>query len=155
MKILIVYDSHHGNTEQIAQSIREVTNKVHEVQLKRIKDTSPEDLRGVDYLVVGSPTKGGIATKNTIQFFDNIANDSLTMMKVVAYDTGIAAEGPKRFIRSAIQLLGYASSSMTKMLKQKGAKVIATKTFFILRKEGSLARGEIKRAGKWAEHMLL
>jgi flavodoxin len=154
MKILIVYDSRHGNTERIARTIQDVIHKTNEVQLKKVKDTSSEDLYNIDFLVVGSPTHGGRASKNTKQFFYSLADNSLTKIKAATYDTGLSVNGPKRFMRNVFRLLGYTSENTTKMLKEKGAKIITSKTFFILKKEGALVKGEIKRAEKWAEHTL-
>lgn len=154
MKTLIIYDSLYGNTEKIAQSIQEVARKTHEVQLKKVKDASPEDLRGIDFLIVGSPTHGGRASENTKQFFDSLASASLTKIKAVAYDTGITVDAQNWFMRFVIRFFGYASGNIAKLLENKGANVIATETFFVKSKEGSLVEGEIKRAEKWAERIL-
>jgi flavodoxin len=104
--------------------------------------------------VVGSPTHGGRASENTKQFFDSLAKDSLTKVKAVAYDTGITVDGQNWFMRFVIRFFGYASGNIAKLPENKGAKVVATETFFVMSKEGPLVEGEIKRAEKWAEHIL-
>lgn len=154
MKILIVYDSIYGNTEKIAQAIQETIIKLHEVHIKKAKNATLEDLRGIDFLIVGSPTHGGRASRNTKRFLCRIANGSLTKVKAAAFDTGIPVEGQNCFIRFVIRFFGYASGNIAKMLVKKDAKIISTETFFVLGKEGPLAEGEIKRAGKWAEQIL-
>jgi flavodoxin len=54
MKILVVYDSLYGNTEQVAKSIAvEMTS--HEVNILLAKNTSQKDIESVDLLFAGSP----------------------------------------------------------------------------------------------------
>ncbi len=53
MKSLVIYDSVYGNTEKIAQAIGK-TLKGNAISIKQVK---PEDLKGIDLLLVGSPTQ--------------------------------------------------------------------------------------------------
>ena len=55
MRVLIIYDSVHGNTNKIAQAIGEAIGG----QVLRASEVDAADLQGFDLLIVGSPTHGG------------------------------------------------------------------------------------------------
>jgi len=61
VKILIVYDSKTGNTEQMAYAIAEGAKQVEgvEVTVKRVDNTKLEDLLNADGIIIGSPTYYG------------------------------------------------------------------------------------------------
>ena len=61
MKALIIYDSAYGNTEQVAQAIGAAIGGAlaspEDVETRRVGDVRPDQLSGVELLVVGSPTQ--------------------------------------------------------------------------------------------------
>jgi flavodoxin len=57
MKALVVYDSVFGNTEQIAQAIGKALGSQAEVNILRVSNVKPEQLTGLKFLIVGSPTR--------------------------------------------------------------------------------------------------
>ena len=60
--ILILFDSRGGLTEQLAQAVAEGVRSVAGAQLslRRLDDASPEELKEVDAVIVGSPNWSGI-----------------------------------------------------------------------------------------------
>ncbi len=62
-KILIIYYSKTGNTEEMAKAVGEgVKEERVEVEVKRVEDTKVEDLLEADGIIIGSPTYyGGMA----------------------------------------------------------------------------------------------
>jgi NAD(P)H dehydrogenase (quinone) len=60
-KILVVYDSRSGNTEKMAFAVSEGAKKVKGVEaiVKKVEQTSLEDLLQADGIVMGSPTYYG------------------------------------------------------------------------------------------------
>ncbi|MGB9853379.1 MAG: flavodoxin family protein, partial [Candidatus Bathyarchaeales archaeon] len=60
-KILVVYDSKTGNTEKMAFAVAEGAKQVGgvEVVVKKVDQTSLEDLIGADGIIIGSPTHFG------------------------------------------------------------------------------------------------
>jgi len=59
-KVLVVYDSHSGNTEKMAHAIAEgVKQKNIKVHVKKVNTTSIEDLADHDAIIIGSPTYYG------------------------------------------------------------------------------------------------
>jgi len=55
MKALVVYDSVHGNTAQVARAIGEAID----AEVLHVGDANPASLEELDLLIVGSPTHGG------------------------------------------------------------------------------------------------
>jgi NAD(P)H dehydrogenase (quinone) len=62
-KILVIYYSRTGNTQKMAQLISDSLKAgSHDVVLKKVEDTSIEDLKLADGIIIGSPTYyGGMA----------------------------------------------------------------------------------------------
>ena len=60
-KILIVYDSRSGNTEKMAVAVAEGVKQVKgvEVGVKKVEETSLEDLLNAEGIIMGSPTYYG------------------------------------------------------------------------------------------------
>jgi NAD(P)H dehydrogenase (quinone) len=60
-KILVVYDSKTGNTEKMAIAVAEGARQIEnvEVTVRKVDETSLEDLCGSDGIIMGSPTYYG------------------------------------------------------------------------------------------------
>ena len=87
MKTLIVYDSFFGNTDQIARAIGNVLAAEADVSVVRVADVKPAHLAGLDLLIVGSPTRAFSASPATKAWLKNLPPNSLTGIKVAAFDT--------------------------------------------------------------------
>jgi NAD(P)H dehydrogenase (quinone) len=61
MRVLIVYDSRGGNTEKMALAVAEGVKQVEDVDVavKKVDQTSLEDLQAADGIIMGSPTYYG------------------------------------------------------------------------------------------------
>jgi flavodoxin I len=55
LKVLVTYYSDTGNTEKVAKAICEEVSKKNKTDLKKVKDTKPEELGGYDLVFLGSP----------------------------------------------------------------------------------------------------
>ncbi|MBN1219828.1 MAG: flavodoxin family protein [Anaerolineae bacterium] len=112
MKVMVIYDSAYGNTAQIAQAIGAGLNKAlqspEDVQIHQIGEVKPEQLVGLDVLVVGSPTQKTRPTPATSSFLKNIPRNALAGAKVAAFDT--------RFTEKKINSLGSYSFHIDKRL---------------------------------------
>ena len=62
-QILVIYYSRTGNTQKMAQLISDgLKAGSHDVVFKKVEDTSIEDLKSADGIIIGSPTYyGGMA----------------------------------------------------------------------------------------------
>ena len=71
-KILVIYDSRTGKTEQMAQLVAEGAQEADaEVDLKKVADTDVDELPNYDGLIVGSPTYYGVMAASLKKFFDD------------------------------------------------------------------------------------
>ncbi len=65
MKVLVLFDSRGGLTEQLAQAIAEGVRSVPGAELayRRLDEASQQELKETDALIIGSPNWGGITGK--------------------------------------------------------------------------------------------
>jgi NAD(P)H dehydrogenase (quinone) len=70
-RVLIIYYSRTGNTEEMAKSVAEgVKEEGLEVILKNVEETKVEDLLDSDGIIVGSPTYFGLPSAEIKKLFD-------------------------------------------------------------------------------------
>ncbi len=156
MKILIIYDSFFGNTQDIAKAIAGALQSAHEVELHRVNDLRPRQLSQVDLLILGSPTRGFKATPAITKFISSLPAKQLKGTSVAAFDTRIAIEDvDSRILSPLIRVFGYAAKPMADKLRKKGGELMAPPEGFIVRdSEGPLKEGERDRAAEWANHII-
>ena len=152
MKALVVYDSFFGNTEQIARAIGNALGAAEEVEVRRLADLRPEQLAGLDLLIVGSPTRAVKPSPNTTAFLKAIPAGGLQGIKVAAFDTRISPEDTgSAVLKFFVKLFGYAADPIAKRLQQKGGTLVIPPEGFIVKgSEGPLKDGELDRAANWA-----
>ncbi|MBK6347681.1 MAG: flavodoxin family protein [Bacteroidales bacterium] len=156
MKTLIVYGSAFGNTEQIAFAIRDVLSGSGTVKTVKPEDFTPEDLTGIDLLVVGSPTQKFSPLKGISGFLSAIRPGSLKNVKTAAFDTRIDIKKVNnRMLNFMVFLFGYAAQPIAARLKSKGGIPAAPPAgFFVDDTKGPVSAGEIEKAREWARGML-
>lgn len=148
MKTLVIYDSVFGNTEKVAQSVAKAVN----AQAVRAGNIKPEQLKGVELLAVGSPTRAFSPTEAIKGFLKGLPAGSLKGMKAISFDTRIAInEINIPVLRFMAGIFGYAAGSIAKLLEKKGAILAAQpEGFYVKASEGPLKDGELERAADWA-----
>ena len=155
MNVLVIYDSAFGNTKKIAQAIEEAVEKHDQGKLMTVDDTSLNELRSADLILVGSPTQGGNPTQKMRQFLEGLPDDALQGKLVAAFDTRFDVRVQKLFLRLLMKLIGYASPRISTRLLAKGGALAADPVGFIVQdKAGPLKPGEIKRATIWVDDLL-
>lgn len=143
MNTLVVYDSLHGNTERIAQTIADTLRAFGQAQAIRVDAAQTIDFQGVDLLIPGSPTHGFRPTPAMVSFLGSIPSQSLSRMAIACFDT--------RF-RGRL----WSSSAAPRMVKQLRAmgveSLVPPESFFVkaMKEEGPLLVGEVERAASWA-----
>ncbi len=143
MKVLIVYDSMYGNTEQIAKAIGDGLHSGADVSLLKVDKAGPGDITGINLLIVGSPTQGSKQTVAIQEFLNKLPETGLKGLKIVAFDT--------RMTNRIIRMFGYAAPKITKSLEGKGAvQIIPPEGFWVTGSKGPLKEGELARATQWA-----
>jgi flavodoxin len=143
MKILVVYDSANGNTEQIARAIAGAFNTRHTVEVLRTGAVNPQHLQDAALLIAGSPTYGGRPTPEMLKFLNNIPEGTLKKIDFAAFDT--------RLTTGLVKLFGFAAGKIADQLKNKGGNPLSTpEGFFVKGAKGPLKEGELERASTWA-----
>jgi len=153
MKVLIIYDSFFGNTEQIALALSKAFGDNDIVEIRRISQITADSLTGVNLLFVGSPTRKFTSTPAIKSFLKKLPDNSLERKKVAAFDTRIdIITINNRFLNMMVKLFGYAAEPLDALLRKKGGKsVLPPEGFYVLETEGPLKEGELERAVVWAQ----
>ncbi len=156
MKTLIVYDSYFGNTEKIARAICTSLDSLGDVQIFRVSEVRPDQLAGVDFLIVGSPTRAFRPSPAIQAYLKGLPKDALTGLRVAAFDTRINPEETNSaFLRFMVKLFGYAAKPIANQLAKKGGQLVAPPDgFYVKDTEGPLKEGEMERAANWLNRSL-
>lgn len=87
MKVIVAFDSVHGNTQKVAEAIaEEVRGTGHQAELVSLRDEGDQRPDG-DLLFIGSPTRGGKMTKNAKAFLEALDVDRWRDKRIAAFDT--------------------------------------------------------------------
>ncbi|MBD3180467.1 MAG: nitric oxide synthase, partial [Candidatus Latescibacteria bacterium] len=133
MEVLVVYDSFFGNTEEVAESIAGGIRSERGVETARTSDITPDMLNGLEYLIVGSPTRQFKPTGGVREFVSAIPRHGLSGIRVAAFDTRIDMDNQASgFLRFMVRIFGYAAGSISAKLRKKGGTVAALPEGFIV-----------------------
>jgi len=148
MKALIIYDSAFGNTEKVAQAMGAALG----CEVRRVTEMTPEQLTGLDALIVGSPTQKFQPLKPIKDFLKELPAGKLTGVRVAAFDTRVAlADVNSAILNVFVKLFGYAAEPIGKRLTQKGGELaMPPEGFYVAGTKGPLKDGELERAAAWA-----
>jgi flavodoxin I len=137
VRVLVVYDTTYGNTEQIARAIGEAVA----AQVIQVDEVNPEDLKDYDLVIFGSPTHGGWYTEGFKNLFETA--QALEGLNTAVFDTRT---------KKKKALFGYAAPRMTRSIEKHGGRLLALpEGFIVLLHKGPLQEGEIERAAGWAK----
>lgn len=161
MKAMVIYDSQFGNTAQIAQAIAEGLGEAlgnpDDVQMCHVANARPENLAGLDMLIVGSPTQKFRPTPATKSWLKSLPKNALRGARVAAFDTRIteAEINAHGVLAKFVDIFGYAAQPIADGLQKKGGQEAARpEGFYVGGTEGPLLAGELERAAEWARQIL-
>jgi len=160
MNALIIYDSVFGNTEKIALAIGNALGSKEEVNVLKVSDTRPDQLAGVKFLFVGSPTRRFRPTEALSGLLDRFPGNALKGVKVAAFDTRLTMDEINKtsVLAFFVRLFGtnaYAAGRIANLLRKKGGEMAGTpEGFFVVGMEGPLVEGELERAANWARQIM-
>ena len=148
MKGLVVYDTSHGNTRQVAEAIsdsmRESGVEIDTFYVKKIGKLNAE---AYDYLVVGSPTKFGTMSFTTKRFLGKIKSNKWSGKPFAAFDT----ENPENIERNE----GSAAEKIAEQLKLKQMRLLQpVLKSVVIGWKGPMQEGEIERAEVYAKELI-
>jgi flavodoxin len=144
MKSFVVYQSRHGNTENVARSIAAGLERSGEVTVFSTAHAPvvvPDDIA---LFVVGGPTEAHGMTGPLADYLDRLSGMSAQL--VASFDTRLRWP---RFIS------GSAASGIARKLKLAGANEVAEPmSFFVSGKNPVLEPGELERAEAWGASLV-
>jgi len=156
MKSLVIYDSVFGNTEKVAQAAGNALASGSTNQVVKVTAANPSLLKGLDLLVVGSPTRAFRPTEGISKFLKALPESALQGIKVAAFDTRMDVKKvDNKLLTFMAKRMGYADGALVKLLEKKGGQLAGTtEGFFVKESEGPLEDGELERAAEWAKKLL-
>jgi menaquinone-dependent protoporphyrinogen IX oxidase len=146
MKGAVIYHSKHGNCEQIARSIHKgLVESGADATITDVK-TAAASLSGLDFVVVGSPTRAGRATGAVRRFLKNLdVGDGSA--RFAAFGTGLAKWLPKGE--------PIAAEDIHKALEEKGLRPLAEPLRAgVSGWKGPLIDGEVERAYEYGKNLV-
>ena len=89
MKVLIIFDTKHGNTQKVAELIAEGINSVegNETEVANVKSFDIGEEKTYDLILVGSPNHMGSHIKSIKKFINNLPSTTLKFNSFAVFDT--------------------------------------------------------------------
>ena len=89
MKVLIVFDTKHGNTQRVADLIADGIKSVegNETEVVNVKDFDLSGDKTYDLILIGSPNHVGSHVKSIKKFIKNLSNANIKASSFAAFDT--------------------------------------------------------------------
>lgn len=89
MKILVVYDTKHGNTKRVAELIGDGLESAGEnvITIENVKEIDLNKETTYDLILIGSPNHVGSHTKNIKKLIKNLPNSPLKGKSFAVFDT--------------------------------------------------------------------
>lgn len=141
MRVLIVYGSQFGTTEQLAREMAGAISALHEVDV--VSASEAEDLTGVGIhlLIVGAPTQFKGHRLLVRGFLKHLEEHEFAGVAAAAFDT--RAHGDRGET-------GSAAESIARMLSEAGCNLLVpAESFTVAGYRGPLDEGEGSRAQAW------
>ncbi len=137
-KVIVVYESKHGNTKLVADKIIEGMREVSgiETALSELKEVDLDRLTEYDAILVGSPNHMGGATRSIRKFIDNLEKLNLEGKLGAVFDTYLGGDFEK------------AVRKMEKQINEKvpGLKPVAPGLSIRVKgMKGSIDEGELSK----------
>ncbi|TWD72008.1 flavodoxin [Kribbella amoyensis] len=164
-RALVVYESMFGNTQRIAAAIGEGLRPAFETEVLAVGQT-PRTLPGdVRLLVVGGPTHAfGMSRPSTRD--QAAAQGPMVMPATTGVREWLEMLGPRRTetvaatfdtrVNKVRRLPGSAARAAARRLRHQEYEVIAAPaSFYVGDMTGPLDEGEVDRARKWGEQLVI
>jgi len=148
MKGLVVYDSSHGNTRQVAEAISDSMKDLGiEVDIFYVKKVGKLKAADYEFLVIGSPTKFGTMSFTTKRFLGKVKGKEWANKPFAAFDT----ENPENIERKE----GSAAEKIAEQLKEKQMRLLQpVLKSVVIGWKGPMQEGEIERVKEYAKELV-
>jgi flavodoxin len=144
VNVLVVYDTKHGNTKLVAETIVEGLKIVDGIDstIRDVEDMDVNNIPVFDVVLVGSPNHMGGPVRGITKFIDGLGKLDLTGKQAAVFDTYMGGDVDK------------AVSKMEKRIREKasGLHIIAPGlSVKVEGMKGPLADGELPRCKAFGE----
>jgi flavodoxin len=144
MKSLVVYDTVKGNTAKVAQAI--AAGIGGNTQAVKPDTAGGGAVKGIDLLVIGSPTMGGRPTPAIQTYIDGMPKEIAQKLSFAVFDT--------RLSWKFLKIFKFAGDRISATLKERGGKILGQPEGFVVKSaNGPLADGELERAQLWGRKL--
>jgi menaquinone-dependent protoporphyrinogen IX oxidase len=147
MKGIVVFDTSHGNTKSIAETISETLKESGiAVDAFYVKDVKKLSAKEYDFLVLGSPTKYWTMTLAMRRFLGKVKSKEWVNKPFAAFDT----EDPENIEKKR----GSAGEKIAEKLIEKQMKQqLSVLKAVVLGWKGPLQEGEVERTKDYAREL--
>lgn len=163
MKALVVYESHFGNTEQVARAIAKGLSEHCDVELSDVTQTLPVVSATVDLVVVGGPTHAFSMTRpaTRVSAAEQGAREGSQTLGIREW-LGHQRKGPHSQVVAMFDtragkvrhLPGSAARGAAALARRLGyAAAAKPESFYVHAVTGPLVDGELDRAQVWGEEL--
>jgi menaquinone-dependent protoporphyrinogen IX oxidase len=152
IKGVIVYDTSHGNTQKIAETITEtLRGSGVEADLFKVNEAKKLSAKDYDFFILGSPTKFGTMSFAIKFFLGKIKSEEWVNKPFAAFDT----ENPENIERARIENKEWsAAEKIAQKLREKKMKqLLPVLKASVLGQKGPLVEGEIDRTKDYARQL--
>jgi menaquinone-dependent protoporphyrinogen IX oxidase len=151
MKGIVVYDTSHGNTKKIAETMVETLKESGiEVDLFHVKDAK---LRADDYnfLIVGSPTRFGTMSFAIKFFLGKVKSEKWMNKPFAAFDT----ENPENIENARKENKEWSAGEKIaeKLREKKMDQLMPVLKALVIGQKGPIVEGEIERTKDYAREL--
>ncbi|HUW90201.1 MAG TPA: flavodoxin family protein [Candidatus Nanopelagicaceae bacterium] len=97
MKVLIIFDTKHGNTQKVAELIADGINSVegNGTEVVNVKNFDLNENETYDLILIGSPNHGGRNTKSIKKFINNLSISTVKVNSFAVFDTYMKSDFEK------------------------------------------------------------
>jgi len=116
----------------------------------------PEQLAGLELLIVGSPTQKFRPLPAVTALLKGIPQGGLKGVKVAGFDTRfpVSEIEKNRVLAFFVRIFGYAAKPISDRLEKAGGERVAPpEGFYVGEVQGPLLEGELERAADWARQI--
>jgi flavodoxin len=152
VKGIVIYDTSHGNTEKIAETISDAIKASEiEVDLFHVKELKKLSSNDYNFMVLGSPTKFGTMSFAVKFFLGKVKSEEWINKPFAAFDT----ENPENVEQSRLQNKEWSAAEKIalKLKEKKMMQLLPVHKALVLGQKGPLVEGEIDRAKNFAEEI--
>jgi menaquinone-dependent protoporphyrinogen IX oxidase len=153
-KGIIVYDTSHGNTKKIAETIAETLKESGiDVDLFDVKDVKKLSAKDYSFLVLGSPTRFGTMSFAIRGFLGKVKSEEWMNKPFAAFDT----ENPENIERARLENKEWsAAEKIAKKLRDKRMnQLLPVLKAAVFGQKGPLKEGEIERTQDYAKELAI